>query len=132
VFSKRRGCAHFFANSDDVKKYAAALRAEMERRRLSFSPIMWLYAGTAGCPSSSGLCRRSLRATGGRKNRDTPKASRLLFASAESYLLSFGASLFMLSSDFVVFLELFFFFILALAFIGLSVFMESCAAGAVV
>jgi hypothetical protein len=76
--------------------------------------------------------RRSLRAAGDRKNRDTPKASRLLFASRESYLLSFGASLFMLSSDFVVFLELFFFFILALAFIGLSVFMESCAAGAVV
>jgi hypothetical protein len=40
--SKRRGCAHFFANGDGVKKYAAGLRAEMERRRLSFSPIMWL------------------------------------------------------------------------------------------
>jgi hypothetical protein len=40
--SKRRGCAHFFANGDGVEKYAAALRAEMERRRLSLSPIMWL------------------------------------------------------------------------------------------
>jgi hypothetical protein len=46
---------------------------------------------------------------------------------------SFDMSLFMLSSDFdfVIFLELFF-FILALAFVGLSVFMESWAAGAVV
>jgi len=65
------------------------------------------------------------------KSRDTPKASRLLFASAESYLLSFfvssfGASLFMLSSGFLVFLELFFFILAsAWAFIGLPVFMES-------
>jgi hypothetical protein len=82
--------------------------------------------------------RRSFRAAGDRKNRDTPKASRLSFASAGNYLLSFfmpsfDMSLFMLSSDFdfVIFLELFF-FILALAFVGLSVFMESWAAGAVV
>jgi hypothetical protein len=72
---------------------------------------------------------RSLRMAGNRKSRDTPKASRLLFASAESYLLffvvsSFGASLFMLSSDFLAFLELFF-FIFALAFTGLLAFMES-------
>ena len=83
-----------------------------------------------------GRAQAPFRAAGDGKNRDTPTASRLLFASAESYLLSFfmssfGASLFMLSSDFdfVVFLELFF-FILALAFVGLSAFMESCGAGA--
>ena len=40
--SMRRGYRHFFANSDGVKKYAAGLRAEMERRRLNFSPISWL------------------------------------------------------------------------------------------
>ncbi len=40
--SMRRGHRQFFANGDDVKKYAAGLRAEMERRRLNFSPIMWL------------------------------------------------------------------------------------------
>jgi len=39
---RRRGHTHFFANGDGVKKYAAGLRAEMERRRLSFSPINWL------------------------------------------------------------------------------------------
>jgi hypothetical protein len=60
-----------------------------------------------------------------------------LFAYARSYLLSFfmlsfDMSLFMLSSDFgfVDFLDVF--FILALAFIGLWVFMESWPAGAVV
>jgi len=40
--SRRRGHMHSFANSDGVKKYAAGLRAELERRRLNFSPIMWL------------------------------------------------------------------------------------------
>ena len=40
--SMRRGFRHFFANSDGVKKYAASLRAELERRRLSYSPIAWL------------------------------------------------------------------------------------------
>lgn len=38
----RRGHIHFFANGDGVKKYAAGLRAELERRRVSFSPITWL------------------------------------------------------------------------------------------
>lgn len=76
-----------------------------------------------------GRAQAPFRAAGDGKNRDTPTASRLLFASAESYLLSFfmssfDVSLFMLSSDFfVVFLELF--FILAFAFIGLSLFKES-------
>lgn len=40
--SMRRGYTHFFANGDTIKKYAAGLRGEMERRRLSFSPIVWL------------------------------------------------------------------------------------------
>lgn len=40
--SMRRGYTHFFANSDSVRKYAAGLREELERRRLSFSPIIWL------------------------------------------------------------------------------------------
>src|ERR1700742_594343 len=40
--SMRRGYTHFFANGDRVKKYAAGLRAEMERRRSTFSPIRWL------------------------------------------------------------------------------------------
>ncbi len=40
--SMRRGYPHFFANGDGVKKYAAGLRAEIERRRLRFSPITWL------------------------------------------------------------------------------------------
>lgn len=38
----RRGHTHFFANSDGVKKYAAGLRQELERRRLRFPPILWL------------------------------------------------------------------------------------------
>jgi hypothetical protein len=65
-------------------------------------------------------------------------ASRLLFAPAGSYLLSFfmlsfDMSPLVLSSDFdiVDFLDVFF-FILALAFIGLSAFMVSRAVGAVV
>ena len=40
--SMRRGYTHFFANGDRVKKYAAGLRQELERRRLSFPPILWL------------------------------------------------------------------------------------------
>jgi hypothetical protein len=40
--SIRRGHRHFFANDDGVKRYAASLRKEMERRRLSYSPIIWL------------------------------------------------------------------------------------------
>ncbi len=38
----RRGHKHFFANSDAIKKYAASLQGEMDRRRLSYSPIIWL------------------------------------------------------------------------------------------
>jgi hypothetical protein len=38
----RRGHKHFFANTDAIKKYAASLREEMDRRRLSYSPIVWL------------------------------------------------------------------------------------------
>ena len=40
--SLRRGHRYFFANSDRVKRYAASLREEIERRRLSYSPIAWL------------------------------------------------------------------------------------------
>lgn len=40
--SMRRGFTHFFANSDGIKKYAADLRRELERRRLSCPPILWL------------------------------------------------------------------------------------------
>ena len=40
--SMRCGYTHFFANNDGVKKYAAGLRQELERRRLSFPPILWL------------------------------------------------------------------------------------------
>jgi hypothetical protein len=39
---RRRGHRHFFTNSDAIKKYAASLREEMNRRRLSYSPIVWL------------------------------------------------------------------------------------------
>jgi hypothetical protein len=67
------------------------------------------------------------------KSRAAPKTSRLLFAFAGSYLLSFvmlsfDMSLFMLSSDFdfVDFLAVFFFDL------ALSVFMGSWPAGAVV
>lgn len=38
----RRGYAHFFVNNDGVKEYAAGLRQELERRRLSYPPILWL------------------------------------------------------------------------------------------
>jgi hypothetical protein len=34
---------HFFAVNDSVKKYASALREEMTRRRLRFTPIDWWY-----------------------------------------------------------------------------------------
>jgi hypothetical protein len=67
------------------------------------------------------------------KSRGAANTSRLLFAFARSYLLSFvmlsfDMSLFMLSSDFdfVDFLDVFFFVL------ALSVFMESWPAGAVV
>jgi hypothetical protein len=40
--SRLRGLLHSFANGDGVKKYAAGLRAEMERRHMNFSPIIWL------------------------------------------------------------------------------------------
>ena len=40
--SMRRGSKHFFTDGDGIKKYAANLRVEMERRRLNYSPIMWL------------------------------------------------------------------------------------------
>lgn len=39
--SRRRGHMHCFAYGDGVKKYAAGLRAELERRRLKFSRIIW-------------------------------------------------------------------------------------------
>ena len=39
---RRRGHRHFLTNSDALKKYAASLREEMDRRRLSYSPIVWL------------------------------------------------------------------------------------------
>ena len=40
--SLRRGHTHTFANSDVVRKYAADLRQELERRRLNCPPIVWL------------------------------------------------------------------------------------------
>ncbi|MGA7998274.1 MAG: hypothetical protein WCA28_25715 [Bradyrhizobium sp.] len=40
--SMRRGHTHFFVHNDGVKKYAAGLRQELERRRLNFPPILWL------------------------------------------------------------------------------------------
>jgi hypothetical protein len=40
--SMRRGYTHFFVNNDGVKEYAAKLRRELERRRLSRPPILWL------------------------------------------------------------------------------------------
>jgi hypothetical protein len=44
--SMQRGHKHFFANSDDIKRYAASLAAnlseEMDRRRLSHTRIAWL------------------------------------------------------------------------------------------
>jgi hypothetical protein len=40
--SMRRGYKHFFTDGDGIKKYAANLRVEMERRRLNYSSIMWL------------------------------------------------------------------------------------------
>jgi hypothetical protein len=40
--AKRGGATHFFTDSDAIKKYAADLRREMDRRRFSYSPIVWL------------------------------------------------------------------------------------------
>jgi len=40
--SMRRGHKHFFANGDAIKKYAASLSEEMDRRRLSYTRIVWL------------------------------------------------------------------------------------------
>ena len=40
--SMRRGYRHFFADGDGIKKYAASLRAEMDRRHLNYSSITWL------------------------------------------------------------------------------------------
>jgi hypothetical protein len=40
--SMRRGYKHFFANGEGIRKYATSLRLEMERRRLNYSPILWL------------------------------------------------------------------------------------------
>jgi hypothetical protein len=34
---------HFFAANDSIKKYASALRDEMDRRRMRFTPIDWWY-----------------------------------------------------------------------------------------
>jgi hypothetical protein len=38
----RRGHKHFYTGSDAVRKYAANLREEMDRRRLNYPPINWL------------------------------------------------------------------------------------------
>jgi hypothetical protein len=38
----RRGHKHFFANGDTIKKYAARLSAEMDRRGLNYTRIAWL------------------------------------------------------------------------------------------
>jgi hypothetical protein len=40
--SMRRGDRHFLANNDAIKEYAASLREEMDRRELSYVPIVWL------------------------------------------------------------------------------------------
>jgi hypothetical protein len=40
--SMRRGERYFFANSGPIKEYAASLREEMDRRELSYVPIVWL------------------------------------------------------------------------------------------
>jgi len=39
--SMRRGYNHRFTDSEGIKRYAANLRQEIERRRLSVSPILW-------------------------------------------------------------------------------------------
>jgi hypothetical protein len=40
--AKSGGARHFFTDSDAIEKYAADLRGEMDRRRLSYSPIVWM------------------------------------------------------------------------------------------
>jgi hypothetical protein len=40
--SMKRGAKYFFANSDAIKEYATSLREELDRRRLNYSPIVWL------------------------------------------------------------------------------------------
>jgi hypothetical protein len=40
--SMRRSRRHFYANNDAIKKYGASLREEMDRRQVSYSPIVWL------------------------------------------------------------------------------------------
>ncbi len=39
---RRRGGKHFFADHEAIKKYAANLRQEIDRRRLNCTPIVWL------------------------------------------------------------------------------------------
>ncbi len=38
----RSGHRHFLTSGDVVRKYALSLREEMDRRRLNYSPIVWL------------------------------------------------------------------------------------------
>ena len=40
--SMKRGHKHFFTGNDVIKKYAASLGQEMDRRRLNYSRIVWL------------------------------------------------------------------------------------------
>jgi len=40
--SMQRGHKHFFAHGDAVKEYAASISAEMDKRRLSYTRIVWL------------------------------------------------------------------------------------------
>lgn len=40
--ARSRGGTYFFTNSDAIKEYAANLQQEMDRRQLSYSPIVWL------------------------------------------------------------------------------------------
>jgi hypothetical protein len=132
---RRRGHKHFLTNSDAIKKYAASLREEMVRGRLSYSPIAWLWSGIAELPDGT----PEPRGTGRHKKSRDPSGHRGFCVSRikKGYLVSFfipsfDMSPFMLSSDFVLFFVLEVFFILALASIGLSVFMDSWAAGPVV
>jgi hypothetical protein len=37
-----RGAGHLFTSGDAIKEYEASLREEMDRRGLSYSPIVWL------------------------------------------------------------------------------------------
>ena len=129
---RRRGHRHFLTNSDALKNMRRACGRrwtddiELFADRLVVARHRELPNGT------SELCN-----TGKHKRAATPlRASRLLRLN-KGYLVSFfipsfDMSPFMLSSDFVLFFVLEVFFILALASIGLSVFMESWAAGPVV